>query len=330
MGSLLNRRAVLMGATGLLAAAAAPRAGAADKIVLKHADTISEQDLRARSLNEIFAKEIGPEFEFQGYFNASLFKQGTELVAMQRGNLELANLAPQDMANQVPAWSLMTAAYLFRDPEHLKRVFKSDVGKEFLDIADKQLGVRVLAAPYNGTRHINLKPKKRISTPDDLAGIKLRMPGGETWQFMGKALGANPTPMAFTEVYTALQTGAIDAQDNPLPADKLMKFYEVTSQIVLTSHQVGYNLFSISNKMWTTLSAEQKARIQAAADKATDWSTEQIKKEEGELAAFFKSQGLEVYTPDVAAFRARAQKMYLESDLSKDWPKGALDRINAL
>jgi TRAP-type C4-dicarboxylate transport system substrate-binding protein len=147
---------------------------------------------------------------------------------------------------------------------------------------------------------------------------------------MGKALGANPTPMAFTEVYTALQTGAIDAQDNPLPADKLMKFFEVTSQIVLTSHQVGYNLFSISNKVWNGLTAEQKARIQAAADKATDWSTAETIKEEAELVAFFKSQGLEVYTPDVDAFRRQAQKMYLESELSKAWPKGVLDRINAI
>ena len=81
-----------------------------------------------------------------------------------------------------------------------------------------------------------------------MAGIKLRMPGGDAWQFLGQALGANPTPMAYAEVYTGLQTGAIDGQDNPLPNVENMKFYEVMSQIVLTSHLVGFDLLTVSNE----------------------------------------------------------------------------------
>jgi TRAP-type C4-dicarboxylate transport system substrate-binding protein len=89
---------------------------------------------------------------------------------------------------------------------------------------------------------VGLKPKKKISAPADMAGVKLRMPPGDAWQLLGRSLGANPTPMAFAETYTGLQTGAIDGQDNPLPNVRNMKFYEVMSQIVLTSHLVGFDL----------------------------------------------------------------------------------------
>ncbi len=163
-----------------------------------------------------------------------------------------------------------------------------------------------------------------------MAGIKLRMPPGESWQFLGKALGANPTPMAYAEVYTGLQTGAIDGQDNPLPNVQNMKFYEVMSQIVLTSHLVGYDLLTVSAKVWKAMTPDQQKAFQAAADKAIGWSTNEHLKREQELVAFMKEKGLEVYKPDVDAFRKYAQKLYLGSDLAKSWPAGMLDKINAL
>jgi TRAP-type C4-dicarboxylate transport system substrate-binding protein len=156
------------------------------------------------------------------------------------------------------------------------------------------------------------------------------MPGGDAWQFLGQALGANPTPMAYPEVYTGLQSGAIDGQDNPLPNVQNMKFYEVSSQIVLTSHLVGFDLLSVSNKNWSAMTPQKQAAFQAAADKAIAWSTEQHLKKEAELSDFFKAQGLDVYTPDVKAFREFAQKKYLASDLAKSWPAGMLDKINAM
>ena len=134
-----------------------------------------------------------------------------------------------------------------------------------------------------------------------MAGIKLRMPGGDAWQFLGTALGANPTPMAYAEVYTGLQTGAIDGQDNPLPNVENMKFYEVMSQIVLTSHLVGFDLLTVSKKVWDAMSAEQQATFQAAADAAIDWSTRAALTREGELVEFFKGKGLE----DLRARRRR-------------------------
>jgi TRAP-type C4-dicarboxylate transport system substrate-binding protein len=136
--------------------------------------------------------------------------------------------------------------------------------------------------------------------------------------------------MAYAEVYTGLQTGAIDGQDNPLPNDYNMKFYEVTSQIVLTSHLLGFDLFAVSKQTWDGLSAEQQATLEAEVNKAVDWSTEQHLAEEARLVAFFEGEGLKVYTPDLDAFRTHAQQMYLESEFAKNWPAGMLDRINAL
>ena len=163
-----------------------------------------------------------------------------------------------------------------------------------------------------------------------MAGIKLRMPGGDAWQFLGEALGANPTPMAYAEVYTGLQTGAIDGQDNPLPNVENMKFYEVMSQIVLTSHLVGFDLLTVSKKVWDEMGEEKQKAFQAAADAAIDFSTEKHLAREKELVELFKGKGLNIYEPDVAAFRKYAQDKYLASDLAKEWPQGMVDKINAL
>ena len=322
-----SRRAVMVGSAMLLLAGIP--AVAQDKPVLKLTAVVSEQDIRAEMVKR-FADAVKDDFKVEPYFGGTLFKQGTELVALQRGNLEMGNIAAQDVAKQIPAWSIFTAGYLFRDADHLKKVFQSDVGTEMMKLAEDQLGIHILGPTYFGVRQVNLKPTKKINTPADLAGIKLRMPGGDAWQFLGQALGANPTPMAVAEVYTALQTGAIDGQDNPLPNTQAMKFFEVTSQIALTGHLVGFDLLTISSKVWNEMSPEQQGRFQAAADAAIDWSTEQHLKREGELVEFFKSKGLDVYTPDVAAFREHVQKKYLESDLAKSWPEGMVDRINAL
>jgi TRAP-type C4-dicarboxylate transport system substrate-binding protein len=326
----VNRRAAVAAGMAALGWLAAGPALAQTPTNLRFSAVFSEQDIRAEMMKRFGedVKAIG--FNLQPYYGGALFKQGTELVAMQRGNLEMGNIAPQDISNQIPAWSIVTSAYLFRDADHLKKVMASDVGAQLKKMASDQLGIHILGPTYFGARHVGLKPKKKINSPADLAGIKLRMPGGDAWQFLGQSLGANPTPMAYPEVYTGLQSGAIDGQDNPLPNVQNMKFYEVSSQIVLTSHLVGFDLLAVSNKVWNALPADKKAALQAAADKAIDWSTAEHLKKEGELAEFFKKQGLEVYTPDLKAFHEFAQKKYLASDLAKSWPAGMLDKINGM
>jgi TRAP-type transport system periplasmic protein len=325
----IDRRRVMLGGASLLTAAPPPFAIAQTRPTLRFSAVFSEQDIRAEMMKRL-GDEVKDDFPLQLYYGGTLFKQGTELVAMQRGNLEMGNIAPQDISNQIPAWSIVTSAYLFRDADHLKKVFASDVGQQLKKMAEDQLGIHILGPTYFGARQVGLKPKKKINTPADMAGIKLRMPGGDAWQFLGQSIGANPVPMAYAEVYTGLQSGAIDGQDNPLPNVQNMKFYEVMSQVVLTSHLVGFDILAITRKAWSAMAPEKQAKFQAAAEKAIEWSTQQHLKQEAELADSFKSKGLDVYAPDLKAFREFAQKKYLASDLAKSWPAGMVEKINAI
>ena len=324
----INRRTALKAGAAFAASSALP-AWAQAKPQIRFAAVFSEKDIRADMIR-MFAKEVAGDFNVEPFYNGSLFKQGTELVALQRDNLEMGNIAPQDISKQIGAWSILTSAYLFRDANHLNTFWSGDLGAQFKKQAEEQVKIKILGPTFFGTRQVGLKPNKKISTPADLAGIKLRMPPGDAWQLLGRSLGANPTPMAYAEVYTGLQTGAIDGQDNPLPNVQNMKFYEVMSQIVLTSHLVGYDLLAVNLKTWNGMGAAKQKAFQAAADKAIAWSAAEHLKREAELADSFKKQGLQVYAPDQNAFRAHAQKVYLASDEAKEWPKGMLEKINAL
>jgi TRAP-type C4-dicarboxylate transport system substrate-binding protein len=324
----LGRRAVLASAAALSAAPALP-AGAQARRRLRFTAVFSDQDIRAEAMRG-FQRDLASELDVELHFNATLFRQGTELVAIQRGNVEMANLSPQDISRQIPAWSVLASAYLFRDAAHLRAVFAGDIGREFNRMAREQLNVHILGPLYFGTRHVNLRPRTRITTPADMRGIRLRMPPGDTWQFLGEALGANPTPVAFAELYTALQTGAVDGQDNPLPTSRTMRFHEVTTQFVLTSHLVAYDVLSIAARVWDGLTQAQRDAVQAAADKAIEESTRRHLAQEEEMVAFFRSQGLEVYAPNVEAFRAEAQRRYLASGQAQAWPAGILERIAAV
>jgi len=302
----------------------------AQSVLLRLSSPATETDQRAVALTEVFGPAVSSFATFEPHWNATLFKQGTELEAIARGNLEMSITSPQELATLIPAWSIFTAGYLLRDADHQKKVFAADFMQPMKTEVEETLGVKLLAVMYLGRRQLNLRGDREIKTPADLAGVKLRMPGTDAWQFLGSALGANPVPMAFTEVYTALQTGAIDGQDNPLPTDRDSKFYEVTNQIVLTSHLVDQNYLAFSKKAWDGLTAEQQAIVQKAADDAAELGRQRQLVLETELEQFFKDKGLKVYTPDVEAFRAQVQKAYLESEFAKDWPEGMVDQINAV
>ena len=323
----LSRRAALGSAVALAAAPLLPAWAQAKP--LRFAAVFSDKDIRAEMMQR-FAKDIETDYKVELFLNSTLFKQGTELVALQRDNLEIGNIAPQDFSKQVPAWSILTSAYLFRDANHLNAFFASEQGAMMKKMVEDQVKVKILGPTFFGTRQVGLKPKKKIATPADMAGIKLRMPPGDAWQLLGRSLGANPTPMAYAETYTGLQTGAIDGQDNPLPNVQNMKFNEVMSQIVLTSHLVAFDLLTINLKTWQAMSPAQQAKVQAAADKAIAWSAAEHTKRETALADGFRQQGLEVYAPNIAAFRENAQKVYLASDEAKNWPAGLVNKINAM
>lgn len=322
----------LLAALALSLAAFTPLAQSQGKIPLRISTPAVPDDWHAKMwtvFKDSLEKSAPGEFDVQINLNASLFKQGAEPAAMARGNLELASISAFDIAKLVPEFSIFTAGYIIRDPEHQQKVFNGPIGEELFRLVAEKMEVTPLATVYLGTRQVNLREPRNVKTPADLKGVKLRMPGSKEWLFLGEALGATATPLAFGEVYLGLKTGTIDGQDNPLPSVRAAKFYEVTRQIVLTNHLVDGIFISISNKTWNALSAAQKGKVKAAAQAAAAFNNENRLKEEAQIVDFFRQQGLQVSTPDVEAFRKAVQAAYAGSDMAKAWPKGLLDRINA-
>jgi tripartite ATP-independent transporter DctP family solute receptor len=324
------RRTLLTTAVAASVASVGGAAFAQNKIKLRLSSPASATDQRAVALTSVFAPAIASFAELDPHWNAALFKQGTELEAISRGNLDMSIASAQELSEFFPEFSVFSAGYVHRDAAHQVKVFNSDFFQPYKKKVEDKLGVKLLSLMYLGRRQLNLRTEKTINTPADLAGLKLRMPGSEAWLFLGRALGANPLPMAFTEIYTGLQTGAIDAQDNPLPTVRDAKFFEVTKQVVLTSHLVDLNYLTLSKRVWDRMTPAQQATLQKAANDAAESGRQKQLALEGELEAFFKEKGLKVYTPNVDAFRKQVQEAYLKSDLAKNWEKGALEKINAL
>jgi len=329
---MLARRKLLASALAVSSLFSLCPAHSQDRRVLRISTPAVPDDWHAKMwtvLKEHLAKSAPGQFEVQIHLNASLFKQGTEPVAMARGNLELASISAFDIAKLVPEFSVFTAGYVIRDPAHLMKVFNGPIGAELFELVSKKMGLTVLSPLYLGTRQLNLREIRTVTSPADLQGVKLRMPGSREWLFLGQALGATPTPLAFGEVYLGLKTGTVDGQDNPLPTVKSAKFYEVTKQITLTSHLVDSLFICVPNDLWRALNPTQQAALRAAASSAAAYNNEHRIADEKSLLAFFKQQGLRVTTPDLTAFRKAVQSAYLDSSYAKVWPSGVLDRINA-
>lgn len=331
-----TRRAVLASsaATMLAATAMAPLSvWAQDKITLRMSTSGTETDQRSIAMATVFGPAVAAFADFQPHYNSSLVAQGSELEAIASGDLEMTICSAQELATFFPEFSIFATGYVHQSAEHQVKVFNDPLMDPFKQKVEDELGVKLLAVMYLGRRHVNLRfprSERNVMTPADLAGVNLRMPGSDAWLFLGKALGANPTPIAFAEVYTALQTGSVDGQDNPLPTVVDSKFYEVTKQISLTSHLVDLNYIALSKAVWDGLTPEQQATLQQAAiDAAESGRQAQLKKEE-ELVAFLEEKGLEIYEPDLKAFRDHVQAQYVGSEFAKAWPEGVLEAINAL
>jgi TRAP-type C4-dicarboxylate transport system substrate-binding protein len=318
-------RFTLTGSVAALALTASMAMG--QSVELIYSDTVAEGDIRTATLRSAFGECLGDGFTFQSYHGATLFAQGTELTAMQRGNLDMGNLAIFDFYNQVPSTKVLGAPFLFRDYEHMRAVYNSDLLDDMLAEIESEVGVKILAFPYIGARHLGYKGDAPIMTPADLNGVKLRMPPGEGWQLVGRAMGATTVPVPFTEVYTALQTGAIDGQDNGFPATRSMKFDEVINHIGKTAHLVASNLFTISLDKWNSLTPDQQATVQGCADNFEAALDQITLTQEAELEADMAANGMVIYTPDLDAFVANVKAVYAAEGQDADWPDGLFDAI---
>ena len=261
---------------------------------------------------------------------SALFRQGTELPAMQRGNLEMASPVTFEIEAQLPEYGVFSAAYLFRDADHLIKTFRSDIGKEYYDDVANKVGLVILDTAYLGTRTINLNNDKKIEKPTDLNGTKMRMPPGASFQVLAKALGATPVAMPITEVYLGLKTGQIDAQDNPTNMTRDWKFHEVTKQVVLTKHLVQPVFIAMAKPAFDKLTPAQQAELRAAAREASDMQIAKTLQDEKSALDTFRAANVRISEPDASLFRTTVFKEYETSGMTAKWKPGLMARIQAV
>jgi TRAP-type transport system periplasmic protein len=323
-------RSTLLGlATGV--ALALPAAAAPIEVRFATISAPANWETRMMYIFQEYVHQAAPDqFAIEVFHSGSLLQQGMQAQVLERGTIEIVPLGSSWIVDALPEYGLLNAGYLLRDASHLCSVWRGEVGREIRERVSDELGFQVLAALYTGTRQVGLRQRREVATPADLAGLKFRMIGSRSHLFLGEALGANPTPMAFGEVYLALQTGTIDGQDNPLPTLWGAKFHEVLEQIVLTGHLVQDVLIGVSNQLWDRLEERQKEIFEEAAWAAADFATRQALRDERTLQARLVEAGLTVTTPDVEAFRTQVAAAYQGSDFSEAWQPGLWDRIAAL
>lgn len=287
---------------------------------------------------QVFKAEVekisGGNITVDNYDSGSLFAQGPDFDAAMQGKIDMVYTSASWTAQHVPEMSMFSAAFTFQSYNQMTKTFNGPIGERLFEKVTAKLGIRPLMAFYLGTRQLNLTEKAGVVThPDQMRTVKMRVPNSPAWIAMGKALGANPTPMAFGEVYMGLKTGVVDAQDNPLPTDKNAKFYEVTKYIVLTDHVVDSVWPTINEKKWQSLSAQQKQWVMTALEAARKHCDTTNQNNEASILDFFRQEGLTVIeNPDKAAFAAYAKNYYLNEakDISKDWDLALYDEIQKI
>ena len=310
--------------------------GAALPVKLTFSSVSVPGDAHTRAM-QVFKLELerisGGEMAVEVYHSGQLFSQEGEQAAVRKGTVDMIYTSPPWLAEFIPYLSMFSAAYTFSGYDHMKAVYGGELGKKiFKDVVDSQ-GIRPLGAFYLGTRELNLVEKVGpVRTPADMAGVKLRTPGSPSWIALGKALGGNPTPMSFSEVYMGLKTGAIEGQDNPLPTDKNAKFYEVTKYIVLTDHVVDTIWPTINEKKWQSLTAQQQEWVMQAIAVAGEACDSQVLDTEASILDFFRSEGLIIIDDvDKAAFQEYAKNSYINDspEISASWDMDLYNEIQS-
>ena len=219
------------------------------------------------------------------------------------------------------------APFMFRDFAHWQ---KYATGPLFQELAEgyrqKSGGNKVVAITYYGERHVT--SNKAINRPEDMKGLKIRVPDAPLYTMFPRAVGANPTPIAFAEVYLALQNGTVDAQENPLPTIDAKKFYEVPKFIVLTGHITDALITIIGGPTWSKLSDADKKIFEDVLKQAATRATDEIIAVEKKMAAEFEKRGKTVVRVDRKPFRDATVKLHNGPDAT--WPKDVYEKLQKL
>ena len=249
------------------------------------------------------------------------------------GGMDIAYISFPTLSTQpgLEWMAMVNSGYFWADYDHMTTTLNdSEIGTQIFAEIQEKTGLVPMCAMYLGSRCINTRAKE-INSYADMAGVMLRMPGSEAWQNLGRALGAEPTSIAFSELYTSLSTGACDAQDNPLPSDISAKFYEVAPYIAITNHVVDSIIPCINGDTWATLTEAQQAAVKDAMTYAKEVNDTLRIQSESEAVAYLEEQGCTITYPDVAEFRANVQQYYADHpEQTASWNMEVYEAVQAL
>lgn len=267
------------------------------------------------------------------YSDGSLFSSENEFDALLNGDADLAYISFPTFATQTGLeWcSMFASGYFWSSYDHMTDVLNGDIGiNEIRPEIEAKVNCIPLSSFYLGSRDVNTRDKE-INSYEDMSGLLLRMPNSETWLNLGEALGANPTPLSFSELYTALQTGAVDGQENPLPTDVSAKFYEVTNYIAVTNHVIDSIMPCINTDTYNSMSASQQQAVVDAMEYARTVNDEaRIEEEENDIGVL-EDNGITVTYPDLDEFKEKVQAYYQEhTDQTSSWDMDLYNEIQAV
>ena len=275
---------------------------------------------------EEIKKRTAGKFEIQVFPASSLGKETDINQGLQLGTVDMIISGPSFAARSYPRIGIAYYPFIFRDGEHLLAYSKSDVFKEIIDGFRAKTGIQILSYTYYGARHTTAN--KAFTDCAGMKGIKIRVPDVPAYRATPEACGANPTPIAFAEVYLALQNGTVDAQENPLTTIEAKKFYEVQKHIMLTGHIVDGLTTQVAPHVWNKLSDGEKKIFTDVALEAAARASAMIKKREGELVDEFKKKGLGVHSVNRQSFVDAVLKVKPVESLGYD--RKDYDRIVAI
>jgi tripartite ATP-independent transporter DctP family solute receptor len=318
----------LVAACAVLAATAMPFAAQAQtKLKWAHVYETSEPYHKwSVWAGEEFKKRTNGKYEIQVFPASSLGKESDINQGLQLGTVDIILTGASFASNSYPRLAVSYYPFTFRDADHVIKYGKSDVFKELTEGYKKATGNTVTALTYYGARHAT--SNKLFKNCDEMKGIKMRVPDSPAYTALPRACGANPTPIAFAEVYLALQNGTVDAQENPLPTIEAKKFYEVQKNIILTGHIADALLTVVSPSALSKMTPAEQKLFADISQEAAEKATNDIRKREGELVEEFKKKGNNVVTVDRNDFQQRVLKAITFESMKldkKDW-----DRIIAI
>jgi len=249
---------------------------------------------------EEISKRTDGRYEIAVYPASQLGKEADINQGLTLGTVDIIISGSSFAAREYPPIGVTYYPYIFRDPAHLLAYTKSDVFKALAQSYEEASGHHIAAVTYYGTRQTTAN--KEIKVCSDLEGVKMRVPDVPAYLAMPQACGANTAPIAFAEVYLALQNGTVEAQENPLTTIEAKKFYEVQSNIALTGHIVDHLNTVVSGSRWAQLSEEDKAIFTEVMQEAAERATKIIQEREAALVDTFKERGINVTEVDKASF----------------------------